>query len=321
MVPERDILLSAPLPVRGKELLFACSLFFLTLFTCVTVGAVFLIGARTDITTDLSPLLLPSTVVGVWSQPDLLRWGFAYALPMLAILLAHELGHYFVCRRYRLPASLPYFLPSPVLIGTFGAFIRIRGVMRSKRELFDVGVAGPIAGFVALLPFMIYGVAHSGIETIVPASDASSGLFLTLPGRSLLYRALVFAFHGALPEGAILNPHPFVFAAWVGCFVTMLNLLPLSQLDGGHILYAILGRAQRRVTLVLWLGLLAAGILWTGWLFWSAIVLILGLRHPPVQDESEPLDPGRKGLAVLAAVIFLLCFMPVPLTQVPFSQS
>jgi membrane-associated protease RseP (regulator of RpoE activity) len=306
--------------VRGKDLLLACSLFLLTLFTCVTVGAVFLIGARTDVTTELGPFLEPATIVGVWSDPDLLRWGLAYALPLLTILLAHELGHYFVCRRHRLPASLPYFLPSPVLIGTFGAFIRIRGAMREKRQLFDVGIAGPIAGFAALLPFLIYGVANSSVQRLAPVADGASELFLTLPGQSLLYRALVWSFHGGLPAGSILNPHPFVFAAWVGCFVTMLNLLPLSQLDGGHILYAVLGRAQRRVTLVLWLGLFAAGFLWTGWFVWSAIVLVLGLRHPPISNEDEPLGSRRRALAVLAALIFLLTFMPVPLAQVPFTQ-
>ncbi|MEO8275982.1 MAG: site-2 protease family protein [Thermoanaerobaculia bacterium] len=309
---------------RTREYLIAGALLLLTLATCVTVGGIFLIGARTDITTDLEPILSWRTIVGVWTNPGLLRWGFAYALPVLAILLAHELGHYFACRRYRLPASLPFFLPSPVLMGTFGAFIRIRGALRSRRELFDVGVAGPIAGFLVLLPFMVYGVAHSKVEKLALAADPESAWSLTLPGESLLYRLLVWTFHGNLPSATILNPHPFVFAAWVGCFVTMLNLLPLSQLDGGHIVHALLGSRNRRtsrwIARVLWIALLAAGFLWSGWFVWSAITLALGLRHPPALDESVPLDRRRRWLAAGAALIFLLCFMPIPLSQIPIVQ-
>ncbi len=312
----QDISASAPLPVKRSTVLLACVLFLLTLFTGVTVGGVFLVSARTDIATDLVPWLLPETVSRVWTDPDLLRWGFAYALPMLAILLAHELGHYVVCRRYRLPATPPYFLPSPILIGTFGAFIRIRGIIRTKRELFDVGVAGPIAGFIALLPFLVYGVAHSSPTAVVRSPAGAAEMVLTLPGQSLLFRALVWLFHGPLPESVILNPHPFVLAAWVGSFATMLNLLPLAQLDGGHLLYAVLGRWQRRIARFLWMGLLAAGFLWPGWFVWSAIVLLIGLEHPPVLDEDEPLDRRRKWLAVAAVAIFLLCFMPVPISQV-----
>ncbi len=159
---------------RSGSLLLAGALFLTSLFTCVTLGGGFLLAARTDVVTDLVPLLLPSTVQRVWTDPELLRWGFAFALPVLAILLAHELGHYLLCRRYRLPATPPYFLPAPIGLGTFGAFIRIRGVIRSKRVLFDVGVAGPIAGFIALLPFLVYGVAHSEPATVqrIPDSEA-----------------------------------------------------------------------------------------------------------------------------------------------------
>jgi membrane-associated protease RseP (regulator of RpoE activity) len=292
------------------------ALFFFTLFTTVTVGGVFLIGARTDIATDLAPFLILDTVVRVWSDPSLLRWGFAYALPVLAILLAHELGHFFACRHYRVDSSPPYFLPSPVLLGTFGAFIRIRSVLRSKRELFDIGIAGPIAGFLVLLPILVFGVARSLPTRIVEIPDSAEAMLLTLPGSSLLYRFLVWLFHGALPDGVLLNPHPFVFAAWVGAFATMLNLLPLAQLDGGHLLYAVAGRRQRFLAPVLWLLLVAGGFVWPGWFLWSAIVLWLGLRHPPVWDETEPLDARRKWLAVFAAAIFALCFMPVPLTQI-----
>jgi membrane-associated protease RseP (regulator of RpoE activity) len=245
-----------------------------------------------------------------------LRWGFAFALPVLAILLAHEMGHYVLCRRYRLPATPPYFLPAPLGLGTFGAFIRIRGAIRSKRMLFDVGVAGPIAGFVALLPFLIYGVAHSEPAVVNRLPESAAAMFLYLPGKSLLYSALVWLFHGPLPDAVILNPHPFALAAWVGCFATMLNLLPLAQLDGGHLLYAVIGRRQKVLAPALWVALLAGGLVWPGWFLWSAIVLAMGLRHPPVVDEAEPLDGRRRWLAVAAAAIFLLCFMPVPISQI-----
>jgi membrane-associated protease RseP (regulator of RpoE activity) len=306
---------SAP-PERSGSLLLAGALFFTSLFTCVTLGGGFLLAARTDVVTDLVPLLLPSTVQRVWTDPELLRWGFAFALPVLAILLAHELGHYLLCRRYRLPATPPYFLPAPIGLGTFGAFIRIRGVIRSKRMLFDVGVAGPIAGFIALLPFLVYGIAHSEPAAVQRIPDSEAVLFLYLPGESLLYSALVRLFHGPLAESVILNPHPFALAAWVGCFATMLNLLPLAQLDGGHLLYAAIGRWQTRIAPVLWAVLLAGGLLWPGWFLWSAIVLGMGLRHPPVLDEAEPLDRRRRWLAAAAAAIFLVCFMPVPISQI-----
>jgi len=306
---------AAPTVQKGS-LLLASGLFLLSLFTCVTLGGGFLLAARTDVVTDLVPVLLPETVRRVWTDPELLKWGFAFALPVLAILLAHEMGHYLLCRRYRLPATPPYFLPAPIGLGTFGAFIRIRGAIRSKRMLFDVGVAGPIAGFVVLLPFLIYGIAHSQPSAVERVPESTAAMFLYLPGKSLLYSALAWLFHGPLPDSVILNPHPFALAAWVGCFATMLNLLPLAQLDGGHLLYAVVGRWQGRIAPALWVALLAGGFLWPGWFLWSLIVLGMGLRHPPVTDEAEPLDRPRRWLAVAAAAIFLLCFMPVPISQI-----
>ncbi|MEO8195157.1 MAG: site-2 protease family protein [Thermoanaerobaculia bacterium] len=305
-----------PARLQRGSFLLAGGLFLASLFTCVTLGGGFLLAARTDVVTDIVPLLLPETVQRVWTDPELLRWGFAFALPVLAILLAHEMGHYLCCRRYGLPATPPYFLPAPIGLGTFGAFIRIRGAIRSKRVLFDVGVAGPIAGFVVLLPFLIYGVARSEPAIVQRVPESSAALFLYLPGKSLLYSALVQLFHGPLPANAILNPHPFALAAWVGCLATMLNLLPLAQLDGGHLLYAVAGRRQFRIARLLWFVLLAGGFVWPGWFLWSLIVLVMGLRHPPVLDEAEPLDRRRRWLAVAALAIFVLCFMPVPISSI-----
>ncbi len=255
----------------------------------------------------------------VWLDEELRSWGLRFALPTLLILLCHELGHYVVCRRRGLPATPPYFVPAPLGLGTFGAFIRIRGPIRCRRDLIDVGISGPIAGFAALLPILIYGVAAS--EPVVPPAPteaaAAAGLVLYLPGRSLLVVLLSQLFHGALPVGAILNPHPWLLAGWVGLFATMLNLLPLGQLDGGHVLYAAVGRAQWRLAWPLWGALALAGFLWPGWWLWCAVVALIGVRHPVLADEETPLDPFRRRLALAGLALFLLCFMPVPIRQVP----
>lgn len=292
-------------------------LFVASFLTTTTLGAAWFLWTRTDVSTELFPWLSPTTVIQVWTDPVLLRTGLAFSLPALAILLCHELGHYLACRYYRLPATLPYFLPAPIGIGTFGAFIRIRAPIRTKRELFDVGVAGPLAGFVALVPFLLYGVAHSEpvpLE-VVEAGEGGSA-FLLLPGRSLALTLATRLFHGGLAAGETLHLHPFALAAWFGLLATAINLLPLGQLDGGHILYAVMGRLQRRLALPLWLGLGVAGLLWPGWLLWCLIAVVMGLSHPPVRDEAEPLDPVRHTLAAIALVILVLSFMPVPVSEV-----
>ena len=173
---------------------------------------------------------------------------------------------------------------------------------------------------VVLLPFLIYGIAHSQPSAVERVPESTAAMFLYLPGKSLLYSALAWLFHGPLPDSVILNPHPFALAAWVGCFATMLNLLPLAQLDGGHLLYTVVGRWQNRLAPALWAVLLAGGFLWPGWFLWSAIVLGTGLRHSPVLDEAEPRPLRRRWLAVAAAAIFLLCFMPVPISQIAIAM-
>ena len=252
----------------------------------------------------------------MWSDPRLLRLGLAFSLPTLLILLCHELGHWFVCRRHRLEATPPYFLPAPVGLGTFGAFIRIRGPVRSKRQLLDVGVSGPIAGFVALLPVLVAGVWLSAPSALPLAPGGGLTLLLYRPGDSLLTLALARLVHGELPPGWVLNPHPLLLAGWVGLFATMLNLLPLAQLDGGHVLYAALGRLQRLLAWPLWAGLALLGLRWPGWWLWCLIVLVLGLRHPRVADEAAPLDPRRRRLAWAALAIFAVTFMPEPIAVV-----
>lgn len=304
----------------------AVLLFLLTFFTATTLGPVMYLLSRTDVVAspDLMTvlqlgdyqegmfLLRPRVVQAIWSNPELLGIGLTFSLTALTILLAHELGHYIACRRYGLTSTLPYFLPAPLGFGTFGAFIRIYSPIRSKRELFDVGVAGPIAGFVTLIPFLVYGVAHS---QPVRLSEVSGPLSTDLyaPGRSLAIELVARLFHGPLGPDTYLDLHPMALGAWLGLFATALNLLPLGQLDGGHILYSAVGRRQRWIALPLWITLAVLGIYWPGWWLWCIIVLLIGLFHPPVRDERTPLDPKRRAIALLALLIFVLSFMPTPL--------
>lgn len=314
-------------PRWGRALL----LFTLTFLTTTTLGAVWLLWAHPTALVEVFPWLSPHTVATVWTDPANLRLGLSFAAPALFILLCHEMGHYLTCRFYGLPATLPYFLPVPLGIGTLGAFIRIHAPIDSRRQLFDVGVAGPLAGFAALLPFLILGVAWSQpyvvpeldpavAERVIEEAAAAGTLpdvgMLLAPGRCLAIEGVSRLFHGDLPPGTRLHLHPFALAAWFGLLVTALNLLPLGQLDGGHVLYAAVGRLQHRLALPLWLGLGLAGFYWPGWLLWFVIVLLMGLRHPPVRHEAKPLGPGRRALAWLALVIFVLSFMPIPVEEV-----
>ena len=311
----------SPAPSPRPRLFLAGTLLLLTFVTSTILGASYLLECRTDYYAP-DDWLSFETVRVILKTPLYLKMGLQFSVPALFILLCHEFGHYLLCRRYRLAASLPYFKPSPVLLGTFGAFIRIRGCIRRKCELFDIGVAGPIAGFAALLPILGLGIAWSEPTPIAVASSQQlSGASLVLPGHSLLATGLIHLIHGPLPPGTVLNLHPFALAGWLGAFATMLNLLPLGQLDGGHILYAVAGRAQRRLAWPLWIGLAAVGTFyWLGWLFWCAVTLVLGLRHPAVLDEEVPLDPSRRRIAWLVLLIFLLCFMPVPLAEVALAN-
>jgi membrane-associated protease RseP (regulator of RpoE activity) len=301
-------------------------MFLATIVTTTTFGTGFYLSTRTDVVTDLDPnigliffgrlsefvALIGYIFRSVWSDPQLLQTGLAFGLPTMAILLSHELGHYVACRRNNLSSTYPFFLPAPLLIGTFGAFIRIRQPIRTRQELLDVGAAGPIAGFLVLLPFLIYGVANSEPATIIELGGDLPGSYLLKPGTSLLMAAATFVFHGPLPAGTVLNLHPFALAAWVGTFITAINLIPIAQLDGGHIFYAAFPRRQR---LLAWwlLGLLALmASQWLGWLVWCVVLLIIGPRHPPVLDNRQGLDPRRQLVALIGLLILVLTFMPVP---------
>jgi membrane-associated protease RseP (regulator of RpoE activity) len=244
--------------------------------------------------------------------------GLWYSLPALAILGAHEMGHYLMCLYYRVDASLPYFLPAPFLTGTLGAFIRIRQPIPTKRALFDIGIAGPIAGFLVALPVLWIGIGLSHVVVIPPDFQ---GMEL---GEPLLFRAVAWLRWGTLPDGQTINLHPMAFAAWFGLLATALNLFPIGQLDGGHISYAALGHYSTYLTLAMVATLVGLSFLSASWMPWTLMTVIMlwkfGPRHPPTLDHEVPLDRGRLWLSGSALVMFGLCFTPAPIEPLDLVQ-
>lgn len=234
--------------------------------------------------------------------------GFWYSGAIITILFAHEMGHYLMCVRYRIRATLPFFIPFPSLpFGTLGAVIRMDARMPNRRVLFDIGVAGPLAGLMVTIPAIYFGLQMSTIMTV----SGSEGVF-TL-GDSLLFKALSNITIGPLPEGQDTLLHPLAYAGWAGLFVTALNLLPIGQLDGGHILYALLGdRGQKVFPVNMAMFALLCIVQYNGWILLVMMLLWFGYRHPPTQDDSEPLDFKRQTIAFLTFLIFALSFTPDP---------
>lgn len=299
-----------PRPAQRLSGLFArrlwlhALLFLLTLFTTTVVGARMQHNFRKnlpflDVEQDLN------TFARLWSNPAMLLDGLPFSLTLLAILTAHELGHFLACAFYRVQASLPYFLPAPTFTGTFGAFIRIRSPIYSKRVLFDIGIAGPIAGFVFLLPALGVGLAFS---KIIPGIEDQGYIRFGTPPLVWLLEQVIFP--GVSTADIYL--HPVARAAWIGILATALNLLPIGQLDGGHILYSIVGDKHRLFSRLFVALLIPIGWFWPGWLVWALILLIFN-RHPRIYDPSR-LSRARLKLAWLALAIFLLCFTLTPVS-------
>ena len=242
----------------------------------------------------------------IWHNPVLLLDGLPFSITLLVILLAHEFGHYLTARYYGVDASLPYFLPAPTLIGTLGAFIRIRSVILSKRVLFDIGVAGPLAGFVMLLGPLASGVS---LSHVVPGIVHQGDLILGTPLLLRLFEMAVFP--GV--ASADISLHPVARAAWVGLLATALNLLPIGQLDGGHIVYAFLGEKTKYLSRFLVALLIPMGIfLAYSWLVWAVLLFFFGMRHPSIIDD-RPVGRVRNWLAIASLIIFILSFTPVPI--------
>ena len=261
--------------------------------------------------------------VNLFEEPWKFYQGFPFSLTLLAILGTHEFGHYWMARYHGVPVTLPYFIPAPSLIGTFGAFIRIKDTVPNRAALFDIGVAGPIAGFVVAVPAIILGITLSEVR---PATEVS-GIGL---GSSLLFNGLVQVLLGVTPQAYDVILHPVAFAGWIGFLVTAFNLIPAGQLDGGHIVYSLCGRWHRRVTLLCVLALLPMGWYWPGWWAWAFVIFWFsgphvvrrqGWRfaflHPPLRNEAAPLSRTQKWVAAVALLIFVLTFPPVPFT-IPF---
>ncbi|MFQ5667779.1 MAG: site-2 protease family protein [Candidatus Binatia bacterium] len=265
-------------------------LFVLTFITTAMAGA-FQVGA--------DPLVDPGSI----------RAGFPFAVTLLSILLIHELGHYALSQVHGVRATLPYFIPGPpILIGTFGAFIRMKSSPSSRRALFDVGAAGPWAGLVVAIPAVFIGLRLSEVR---PLAMHDGGLVL---GDSLLFRFLAWLALGRNPDDVTILLHPIALAGWFGLFVTFLNLLPVGQLDGGHVSYAMFGRWHRWISR-LFLGVIAVlGVGgWQGWFVWIVLLLFIGVDHPPTRDTETPLDGRRRVAAWLTVGVFVVTFMPEPI--------
>ncbi|MBP8626468.1 MAG: site-2 protease family protein [Syntrophorhabdaceae bacterium] len=234
--------------------------------------------------------------------------GFLYSLSIMSILFAHEMGHYIMSRKYNIPATLPYFIPFPLPpFGTFGALIKMKGTMIDKRALFDIGAGGPLAGFMVSLPFIYVGIKLSHVEAV----HAQQG-FMQL-GDPLLFKFFQMLLVGDIPTGYDLVLHPFAYAGWVGLFVTALNLLPVGQLDGGHIVYAVFGEDSRKIYITVLIGLGTYAVFFSqGWLALIILLFIFGINHPSPLDTETPLDRKRRFLSLVVLIIFILSFIPKP---------
>ena len=310
-----------PLPPPHGHLWVQILLLAATIFTTTIAGGCHYLAFTQDLASaDYPPLVTPSAFE-ILSDPLFYLRGLWYSLTILAILGCHEMGHYVACLRYNVLATRPFFLPAPIpLTGTLGAFIRIKSRIPTKTALFDIGIAGPLAGFVVAVPALFIGLMLSRIDHL---PQDQSGLVEL--GEPLLFKAAAWLVWGQVPQGSSINMHPMAFAAWFGLLATALNLFPISQLDGGHIAYAVLGRRSTPITLV---GIvMAMGLAYQSrsWIVWTVLLLVmvgvLGPHHPPTLYDDEPVDLKRKVLAVVALVILIVCFTPVPIGEILTGRS
>jgi membrane-associated protease RseP (regulator of RpoE activity) len=281
-------------------------LFVLTIATTTAAGVVHYLSFV------FSDLPAGSALPGI--TLNLILHGLPYMITILAILGCHEFGHYFACRYYDVDASLPFFLPVPITItGTLGAFIRIREPIPTKRMLFDIGIAGPLAGFAVAIPALLLGISMSRLVKI------PVGVSVTEFGEPLLFKFVIWLIWGSRPAGYDLALHPIGFGAWFGLLATALNLFPAGQLDGGHIAYAVMGRRSTYLTMAVVVSAIVLSFISITWVVWTvlmiAMLFVFGPNHPRTFDEEIPLDRTRRWLAVVALIILALCFTPAPISQ------
>ncbi|MGH2581853.1 MAG: site-2 protease family protein [Anaerolineales bacterium] len=308
------------------------------LFFVVTVASVLMAGALYSY--EGAPPESTGELIRLLSQN--LDTGLSFAVSLLAILLAHEFGHYLVARHHKTAVTLPYFLPFPLSpFGTLGAFIQLKEPPRNKRILLDIGIAGPLAGLAVAIPVLLIGLSLSDISQIPSVLGPGDGI--SLEGNSLLYLLAKYAVHGGLlpaPEsygglspavywlkyfftslpipfgGTDVFLHPVAWAGWAGLLVTALNLIPAGQLDGGHIIYGLLGDRARFVLPIVLVGLGLLGFVWSGWWLWVFLILMMGRSHAQPLDQITKLDANRMALAAFGLIVFVLVFTPMPLRVV-----
>ncbi len=281
-------------------------LFIVTCFSAFFVGLTWSASYiySDQLTRDSQSLPAPE----IFTDPRVIGLSLVYAVVLIVILLGHEMGHYLTCRHYHIEATLPFFIPAPTLIGTLGAFIKIKSPITLKRQLFDIGVAGPLVGFFLSLPALVYGLSLSKIVPSVPREDT---LFF---GEPLLLKFIGGLMFRNAPAGSDLFLHPIGIAGWVGLLITAFNLFPIGQLDGGHISYAFIGQKAKPLARLLMVVFLIMGVFfWAGWVIWALAIMLLGLKHPRVIDENERLSPARRALGIVVAAIFIVSFIPAPL--------
>jgi membrane-associated protease RseP (regulator of RpoE activity) len=264
-------------------------------------------------TTFFTTLLSGAAMSGVdpYRHPELIWIGLQFSLPLLAILGVHELGHYLAGRRHHVDVTLPYFipfLPIPPNPGTMGAIIKIRSPFPTRDALMDIGASGPLAGAAVAIPVLLIGLSMSHVREL----GAMSGHFRL--GDPLILKLAVWMMFGTVPAGSDVVLHPVAFAGWFGLLVTMLNLMPSGQLDGGHIAYALFGGRYAEVARLVPYGLLLMGLVHEMWFVWAGILFVIGTRHPEPLFDDVPLSPGRKAVGALSFLLFLLTFSPNPIS-------
>jgi membrane-associated protease RseP (regulator of RpoE activity) len=245
--------------------------------------------------------------INILSEPARIYEGFPFSLTLMTILLSHEFSHYFASMKHHTQATLPYFIPAPSIIGTFGAFIKMKSPIVTRKALIDIGASGPIAGFVVSIIASAVGLS---LSKHVAVTETSGALSL---GDSILFSFISRLILGVTPDSHDILLHPVAFAGWIGFFVTSLNLIPIGQLDGGHIAYALFGERHRKISTALVAALFLLGMFfWEGWMMWAALMFVLGLKHPPVIYWEIPLDRRRRLIGALAFIIFIVTFTPLP---------
>jgi membrane-associated protease RseP (regulator of RpoE activity) len=271
-----------------------------------------LVPAILFLATFCTTLFVGATLAGgdPLKNPGDLVLGFQFNIPLLSILMVHELGHYLAARRHRVNVTPPYFIPfipQLPLPGTMGAIIKVKSPLPDRNALMDLGAAGPLAGALVAVPVLVFGLAMSEIRR------STGGMGVAL-GESLLFKLLSRIVLGEVPPGCDVFLHPMAYAGWLGRFVTMLNLIPTGQLDGGHIAYALFGGRYGEVARLVPFALLLMGLAWEGWFVWALVLFVIGTGHPPPVHDEVPLTGPRKAVGVLSGLLFLLSFTLVPLS-------